>query len=146
MKAIINNVLTSGNEVAADRGYYAKRPNGRLVISQKALRAAERLRARYELVTSFISDGLKKGADVEPGEFDAGIFNEPAKKPNWREEFVKLGGDPKKVNDETPKQDNHRIRVFKAGEKQKGTRLAPTANGEPVAPPVKAVKDAEAAE
>ena len=59
--------------------------------------------------------------------------------------MTKLGGDPKAVNDATPKQDNHRFRIFPNGEKQDGKRVAPSADGSPVPPPVKA-KDAAPAQ
>jgi hypothetical protein len=143
-KVIVNNTLDTVNDVEAHRdGYYARRPDGRLLITQEALRAHAAAVAKLEKLHSFIKDALEKGGDVETGDFDAGIFNEPSKKPNWRGEFVKLGGDPKAVNDTTPKTDAHRLRIFVAGEKQKGERLAPSADGAPVAPVVKAEAAAE---
>jgi hypothetical protein len=142
-KVIVNNVIEGVNDVEAHRdGYYAHRPDGRLEIQQTLLVAYLAAVEKLERLHSFAKDALEKGAAVEAGAVEAGIFNEPAKKPNWRAEFVKLGGDPKAVNDATPKQDNHRFRVFNAGEKQKGTLLAPNADGAPVAPPVKAGAEA----
>lgn len=142
-QVILNNVNESVNDVEAFRdGYYAKRPNGRLMVTQTLLVAYLAAKAKLEKLHSFAQDAMEKGGDVEQGLLDAGIFNEPKKSPNWRQEFITIGGDPKAVNDRTPKQDNHRFRIFDAGEKTKGDRLAPTPNGEPVAPPVK-TKDAE---
>lgn len=146
-KAILNNVLTSINDEEAFRdGYYAKRPDGRLEIQQTLLEAYAKAKAKLEKLHSFAQDALEKGGTVAAGALDAGIFNEPKKNPNWRQEFVKLGGNPKAVNDATPKQDNHRFRIYNSGEKQDGTRLAPTADGSPVPPPVKIkTEDAPAA-
>lgn len=142
-KVIVNNVIAGVNEAEAERdGYYAKRPDGRLVIQQTLLVAYLAAVEKLERLHSFAKDALEKGAAVEVGAVEAGIFSEPSKKPNWRGEFVALGGDPKAVNDRTPKTDAHRFRVFVAGEKQKGTLLAPNPDGSPVAPIVKAGAEA----
>lgn len=145
-KVILNNVLTSINDEEAFRdGYYAKRPDGRLEIQQTLLEAYAKAKAKLERLHSFAQDALEKGGTVAAGVLDAGIFNEPKKNPNWRAEFVALGGDPKAVNDKTPKYDNHRFRIFAAGEKQDGKRIAPTVDGSPVPPPVKAKAEADPA-
>ena len=143
-KVIVNNVLTSENDVneATRDGYYTHRPDGRLQIQQNLLVAYQAAVAKLERLHSLAKLALEGGASVEDGSLDAAILNEPAKKPNWRSEFVALGGDPKAVNDRTPKLDNHRFRIFDTGEKQKGTRLAPTPDGSPVLPPVKAAAEA----
>jgi hypothetical protein len=139
MKAILNNVLAGGNEVEAVRdGWYVKRPDGRLVITQKALAAFRAAEEKLEKLASLVKSGLETGADVEAGEFDAGIFEESRKNPNWRGEFITLGGDPAKVLEATAPKASRRVRVFTPavkGEKPKGERLAPT-NGEPLAPAV----------
>lgn len=143
-QVILNNVNESVNDAEAKRdGYYAHRPDGRLEIQQTLLIAYLAAKAKLEKLHSFAQDALEKGGTIETGLLDAGIFNEPKKSPNWRQEFIAKGGDPKEVNDRTPKQDNHRFRIFTAGEKQDGTRLAPSADGSPIPPPVKAKKDAE---
>ena len=141
-QVILNNVNGTPNDAEAFRdGYYAKRPDGRLEIQQTLLEAYIKAKAKLEKLHSFAQDALEKGGTVAAGILDAGIFNEPKKAPNWRAEFVKLGGDPKAVNDATPKNDNHRFRIFPNGEKQDGKRLVPTADGSPVPPPVKAKTD-----
>jgi len=137
MKAILNNVLAGGNEAEALRdGWYVKRPNGRLVITQKALAAIKAAEAKLEKLASLVRSGLETGADVEAGDLDAGIFEEARKNPNWRAEFVALGGDPKKVLEVTDPKKSRRVRVFDPKDKKdkpKGARLAPT-KGEPLAP------------
>ena len=130
-KAILNNVFVSGNEEEAIRdGYYVRKPNGELQITQKALKAFAASVTKMEKLAGLVSDGLKnKSASVEEGDLDAGLYIETKKKVNWRAEFVVIGGDPKKVNADAPKVDSApRLRIHETGEKQKGRKLAPAAD------------------
>ena len=134
MKVILNNVIGAGSEEAAIRdGYFVKKPGGRLEITQKALVAFEAAQIKLERLAGLIKTGLEVGASVEDGVVDAGIFEEGRKNPNWRNEFVALGGVAKDILDGTDKKFSRRIRVFDTGDKQNGTRLAPT-DGQPLAP------------
>lgn len=128
-KAIINHFLASGNEVeeAIRDGWYLKKPDGKLAITQKALAAYLAAQDKMEKLHSLIKLALEKDGAVLGGEFDAALFEEMRKSPNWREEFIRLGGDPKAVLDATPKKPYTMVRVFKAGEKQDGTRKTPEA-------------------
>lgn len=136
-KMILNNVETSGNEADAIRdGYYLMRPD-RLVITQKALAAYEAAIEKAERLAGLLRDALLKGAAVEEGAMDTGLFVEAEKKPNWRTEFIGLGGDPKAVLDRTEKIDSApRLRTYVSGSKlPSGRQVAPTADGSEV--PVK---------
>jgi hypothetical protein len=140
MKAIINNVIAGANDVdeALRDGYYTKRPDGRLEVQQTTLVAFLAAQAKLEKLASLIKTALEGGASVVAGDLSAGIFAEFAKKPNWRTEFVSLGGDPKAVNERTAKTESRRVRVYANADEPKGDRLAPTVDGSPVAPLVKA--------
>lgn len=137
MRLVANGKLTSGLEVEdlVRDGKFIKRPDGRFVITQDALSSfllhAEQATKRLAL----IDFALKQGADVESGVLDAGIFNEIAKKVNWRSEFVKVKDEAsaKAITAESPKLDNFRTRVFALGDKKatKGIRVAPTPDGLP---------------
>lgn len=137
MRLVANGKLESGLEIEdlVRDGKFIKRPDGRFVITQDALASyllhAEQATKRLSL----IDFALKQGADVESGPLDAGIFNEPAKKVNWRQEFVKVKSeeDAKNITAEATKQDNFRVRVFALGDKKatKGIRVAPTPDGLP---------------
>lgn len=74
---------------------------------------------------------LYSGGDVEIGVLDSGVFIESATKPNWRAEFIALGGDPKTVLERTLKKEYYRTRVFLSVRPPKGKRVAPTM-GEPL--------------
>ena len=136
MKLVINNALVSGlefEEVVRD-GKLVKRPDGRYMITQKALESylqhAEQATKRLALIKA----ALEQGADVENGVLDAGIFVEQSKDVNWRKEFVRVAGEDaaKDVNANASKKDYPRLRVYAMGEKQKGTRVAPTPDGCPM--------------
>lgn len=136
MKLIVNNVLTSGlelDELIRD-GKLIKRPDGRFMLTQTALESyllhAEQTTKRLALIKA----ALEMGADVENGTLDAGIFVEQSKDVNWRKEFVRVAGEDaaKDVNANAPKKDYPRLRVYAIGEKQKGTRVAPTPDGCPL--------------
>lgn len=148
-KMILNNVLTSGNETEAFRdGYWAKRPDGRLEIQQTLLAAVETAKEKAEKLASFASDGLRKGASVEVGGLDAGLFIE--KDYNYSKEFLAafsekltaLGVDVEAIKTSVKdtvgaKYSGQRFRIFDNGEKQKGERVAPSADGSPVPAPEK---------
>lgn len=127
MKTVLNNVLPSGNEEEAHRdGYYMRRPNGRLVLTQKALAAFLRHKEQMERLASLVRDALEKGGAVEPGPVDAGLFEEKAKTPNWRGEFIKMGGNPEDVLAATEQKASVRVRVWgEEDEKPRGVRTAP---------------------
>lgn len=129
--AIIRNHETNGNEKDAKRdGYYITAPGGRLRLSQTLLAGYLEAQIKFEKLHSLIQSGLEQGADVEDGLLNAGIFEEFEKRPNWRQEFIKLGGDPKVVNANTPKKASYKTRVYDRGEEPKGNHVAPTKNGE----------------
>jgi len=152
MKLIANNKIESGLEVEdlVRDGKFIKRPDGRFVITQGALESfllhAEQATKRLAL----IDFALKQGADVESGALDAGIFNEIAKKVNWRKEFVRVKNEEaaKAITAESPKLDNFRTRVFTLGDKKatKGIRVAPTPDGLPPRLVEKAEEEGESAE
>ena len=76
-KAILNNVLSSGNEVEAVRdGWYVKKPEGQLQITQNTLRAFNAAQDKMEKLAGLVRDGLQKGASVEDGSLDAGLYVE----------------------------------------------------------------------
>jgi hypothetical protein len=128
--AIIRNHETNGNEKDAERdGYYIRKPGGRLLISQTLLSAFVEAQTKLEKTHSLIQSALEQGGDVEEGLLNAGIFEEFKKSPNWRAEFIALGGDPKAVNARTPKKASYKTRVYDRGDKPDGTRVAPTADG-----------------
>ena len=133
-KAIMNNAIAGGNEEEAIRdGWYLKKPDGKFRVTQNALAAYRAASEKLERLHALAKDALEKGGDVEPGQFDAGIFEEFEKRPNWRAEFVALGGDPKAVNERTPKKPARRFRVYDpASEKPDGDRIAPTPDGQPL--------------
>lgn len=131
-KMILNNVLASGNEVEAIRdGYYVRRPDGRLEITQKALRAYEAAAAKVERMAGLVRSGLEQGGAVEAGGLDAGIFVNERRLPAWRAEFVKLGGDAKAVLAATPARPYNQLRIGDLSE-ARGERIAPSADGSPV--------------
>ena len=137
-KVIVNNVLVSGNEVeaAVRDGWYIKRPDGRLEITQNALAAYRAAADKVERLHSLIKEGLYNGGAVEAGILDAGVFVEKRKTPAWRAEFVKLGGDPNEVLADTLPKPFKMVRVFDPNEKAdkpKGDRIAPTVDGSPIA-------------
>lgn len=136
MRLVVNNALLSGmefEEVVRD-GKLVKRPDGRYMVTQKALESylqhAEQATRRLALIKA----ALEQGADVENGVLDAGIFVESSKDINWRKEFVRVAGDAaaQEVNATASKKDYPRLRVFTVSEKQKGTRIAPTPDGCPL--------------
>jgi hypothetical protein len=133
MKLVINNALLSGmefEELVRD-GKLLKRPDGRLMITQNTMESylqhAEQATKRLALIKA----ALEQGADVENGPLDAGIFVESAKDVNWRKEFVRVASEDaaKEVNATASKKDYPRLRIFAVGEKQKGSRVAPTPDG-----------------
>jgi hypothetical protein len=131
-KMILNNALASGNEVEAIRdGWYVKRPDGRLEITQKALKAYEAAAAKVEKLAGLVRSGLEQGGAVEAGGLDAGIFVNERRVPAWREEFVKLGGDAKAVLAATPARAYNQLRIGDLS-KVRGERIAPSADGSPV--------------
>lgn len=148
-KMILNNVLTSGNETEAFRdGYYAHRPDGRLEIQQTLLAAVEAAKDKAERLSSFASDGLRKGGSVEVGALDAGLFVE--RDYNYSREFLAafaekltaMGVDVEALKTSVKdsvgaKHSGQRFRIFDTGEKTKGERLAPTVDGSPVPAPEK---------
>jgi len=148
-KIILNNAIESVNDVEAFRdGYWAKRPDGRLQINQTLLTAVERKTDELEKLSSFAKDGLSKGASVEAGVLDAGLFVE--KDYNYSKEITAafaekltaLGIDVEAIKTSVKdtvgaKFSGQRFRVFSADEKQKGERVAPTADGSPVPPTVR---------
>lgn len=136
MRLVINNALLSGmefDEVVRD-GKLVKRPDGRYMITQKAMESylqhAEQATKRLALIKA----ALEQGADVENGVLDAGIFVESSKDVNWRKEFIRVAGEDaaKDVTANASKKDYPRLRVFAVCEKQRGTRIAPTPDGCPL--------------
>ena len=102
------------------------------MITQRALKIYVELQKRLDLISKELDYALYCGADVEMGILDAGVFVESARKPNWRTEFVDLGGDPKTILDKTPWKEYCRTRVFLSIKPPKGRRVAPTPLGEPL--------------
>ncbi len=146
-KAILNNVLVSGNEDEAIRdGWYVKKPDGRIEIQQNALKAFEAAAEKMERLAGILRDGLLKGASVELGGLDAGLFKE--KDYNFSREYLAafaaklaaLGVDVDALKAEAKsvtgsKFSAPRLRVFDVTDKDaapKGERLAPTPDGSPV--------------
>jgi hypothetical protein len=71
----LNNVNVSGNEEEAIRdGYYLRKPDGTLEITQKLPAAILRETANLERLSSMAKDALAKGATVELGPNDIGEF------------------------------------------------------------------------
>lgn len=136
MKLIVNNALVSGlefDEIVRD-GKLIKRPDGRYMITQTALESYLRHAEEATKRLALIKAALEQGADIENGILDAGIFVESSKDINWRKEFIRVAGEDaaKDVNANAGKKDYPRLRVFAIGEKQKGTRVAPTPDGCPL--------------
>jgi len=128
-KAILNNVIQAGHEEEAVRdGWYVRHPD-RLVVTQKALAAFLRHRDQMERLASIIRDALNKGGDVEAGSLVGGLWEESSKAPNWRQEFIGLGGDAQGVLDRTQQKESVRLRVYDpaAEEKPRGHQVAPAA-------------------
>jgi hypothetical protein len=133
MKLIVNNALVSGlefDEIVRD-GKLIKRPDGRYMITQTALESYLRHAEEATKRLSLIKAALEQGADVENGVLDAGIFVEQAKDVNWHKEFMRVAGEDaaKDINANAGKKAYPRLRVYAIGEKQKGTRVAPTPDG-----------------
>jgi hypothetical protein len=95
-------------------------PGGRLVLTQAILRQHLAAKARTVRLMSLIDAALRRGARVQEGALDAAIFEESDRRPNWREEFVALGGDPKAVLDRTEPQSAKRPRVWHVEDKKPG--------------------------
>ncbi len=149
-KAILNNVLTSGNEDEAVRdGYYVRKPDGRVQITQKALVAFNAAQDKMERLAGLLRDGLQnKSASVEVGGLDAGLFVEPNY--NYDREYLKafaakleeldvdVDALKKSVKDEAgKKKSNPRLRVWDTvnDKTPKGERTAPVDEAiKPVAP------------
>ncbi len=96
---------------------------GRTVIRQELLREYISKMEEVEKLHSLIKQALSAGAVIEDGDIDAGLFREYRKAVNWRDEFIKLGGDPEDVLDIAKRQPFLMVRVFKKGEKVKGERV-----------------------
>lgn len=144
---VIRNHEQNGNEQEAFRdGYYARKPEGRLLITQACLAAFIAAQEKLERLHSFIQSALENGGDVEAGILKAGIFEEFKKNPNWRAEFIALGGDPKAVNAKTPKKASYKTRVYAGHDEPDGNPVAPTADGKPWVKPVAEPKADEGGE
>ena len=131
----VNNLESSVNDVEATRdGYYVKSPNGRLRITQKALKALDEAKARVEKLHSLILSGIAKGGDVEAGLMEAAILEIKGKsmEPIYRARLITEIGEPavKKLVADTPAKKNPRLRTWATtGKKPSGKRLAPTVDG-----------------
>jgi hypothetical protein len=124
--ACMNHVLESWNEVEAKwDGRLIRRQEGELLITQRVLRAYRRSIGRTERLHSLIQSALTKDAAVEEGAVDAALFVETGRRPNWRELYVKLGGDAEKAVAKTPEKESEpHVRVFLRGApKPKGRRI-----------------------
>lgn len=124
--AVMNHVLETGHEVVArwDGRWIVKR-DGKLTITQRTLRAYVRAKARIERVHALLQSAFEKGAAVEAGILDAGLYAEDRKTPNWREAFVRLGGDPEVELKRTKAKTSISMRVHRDGEKPRGEKIAP---------------------
>lgn len=82
-------------------GHLVRRVDGRLVLTQAILRQHLLAKARAVRLMALIDAALRRGATVQEGALDAALFEEMERSPNWRAEFVALGGDPKAVLERT---------------------------------------------
>lgn len=145
MKVILSNDIISGNEEEAIRdGHYVRKPDGKLEITQKALKAYMAAIEKIERLSAIVKSALEQDATVEAGDFDAGVYTESAKSINWRAELVKAVSEEaaKKITAEAKKQDADRLRIHVTEEKQKGVRKSFA--GAPVTEPVKTLETVEA--
>ncbi len=146
-KHVLRNTDVTEFDVAELERTGLVRPGGRLTLTQAALEAFEAATQEADRLAAMIRRMLLDGCDVEAGDLDAGLFVEQERKPNWRSEFVKVGGDPATVLAATPKTPTApRLRVFEDGDLPKGERVAPTADGVPVVDVKSAGGDGEAKE
>ena len=125
MRVILNNKLASENDEqdAIRDGWYFRKPDGKLRVTQAALTAYLAAQDKMERLASLLKSAfVEKGADVEEGAFDAAMFEELRKSPAWREAFVALGGNPDDVLAKTEQKPYTMLRVFPKDEKQKGKR------------------------
>ena len=114
---------TGTRQVARWDGKLIRRLNGRLLITQRLLWQHQHAKARLERLHALVASALAKGASVEVKSLDAGLFTEMSRDPNWREEFVRLGGDPKAVLKRTPQEESRpRLRIWVVGGKRPGGR------------------------
>ena len=125
-KVILNNILSGGNEEQAIRdGWYVKRPDGHLMLTQHALAAFASAQEKVERLASIIRDGLEKGGVIEPGSYDAGLYEELRKTPNWRQAFLDIGGKADEVLAHTEQKASVLLRIYPSGDKQRGRKVAP---------------------
>lgn len=130
---VLRNTDVTGFDIAELERTGLVRPGGRLTLTQAALEAFQAATQEADRLAAMIRRMLLDGCAVEAGDLDAGLFVEQERKPNWRTEFVKLGGDPATVLAATPKTPTApRLRVFEDNDLPKGERVAPTEDGTPV--------------
>jgi len=93
-------------------GHLVRREGGKLLLTQAVLRQHLMAKARAARLMTLIEAALKRGAKIQEGALDAALFEESERRPNWREEFIALGGDPEKVLAKTEAKISKRPRVW----------------------------------
>src|SRR3990172_2683064 len=135
MRAILNASLKGENDckvVKPKKGLVEEGKKGRLRITQAFLEKLQARRNELEELADLMRKALMGGADIEDGLLDCGLFVESKREPDWRLEAVAAGVDPDEVMERLPKLPGFpSMKVFVAGQKQDGERVAPTDDGAP---------------
>lgn len=125
MRAVLNRKLGLAVKATWD-GRRIRRVAGVLTIAQRLLREYVRTKARLERVAGLVDSALLRGAAVEAGPLDAGLYGVSERRPNWRAAYVAVRGEAaaERISAATPVRVAARSRVHVRGEKPDGTVLS----------------------